>query len=244
MSIFGLIIAFFGLITMRNPSISGFLHMKDVTGVLITLLIMFFSATLIVSFFQTGIKKMILSQLDYGHADFSAMFTAFIPFIKMLGAGILFQIVMMIIMGIIGVLFHLILQMQMPMENVILIVLSNIPGLLYIAVIIFLLIRILIFLPYVYIDQEAGFFDGIGISWEMTKGNFWLLFILGLVCSIIISVGMFLLLIGTVPAIAIVYSTMAHAYRSISGQGKAYTADSAPQPVPYNDQFPGIELKS
>ncbi len=80
------------------------------------------------------------------------------------------------------------------------------------------------FTLYLVVDQGLGIRASIKRSFELTKGNRWKLFLLGLALMGLIILGFLALVVGLIVAIPVTYLASIHAYRVLSGT-------NAPTPV-------------
>ena len=82
---------------------------------------------------------------------------------------------------------------------------------------IYLAVR-LCFVPYIVADEAVGPFQALTESWNRTSGHFWTLFGAGLLAIICVIVGFILLVIGSIPALMLVYLAFAALYDSITAR--------------------------
>lgn len=108
------------------------------------------------------------------------------------------------------------------MENYLSIVLAN---LLVFALVVLGLFALLIpgiiiacrlaFVPYIVMDKKLDPIESVELSWKLTKGHGWTVFLLGFVSFFIIILGLLLLIIGIFPAIMWVSSSFASLYEAV-----------------------------
>jgi hypothetical protein len=108
------------------------------------------------------------------------------------------------------------------MENYLHIVLAN---LLVFALIVLGLFALIIpgiiiacrlaFVSYIIMDKKLDPIEAVELSWKLTKGHGWTVFMLGFVSIFIIILGLLLLIIGIFPAIMWVSSSFAALYESV-----------------------------
>jgi hypothetical protein len=72
--------------------------------------------------------------------------------------------------------------------------------------------------PFIVVDEGLGPFQAIEASWKRTNGHWWTLFLAGLLGIIVVIVGFILLVIGSIPAIMIVYLAFASLFDSITAR--------------------------
>jgi uncharacterized membrane protein len=74
----------------------------------------------------------------------------------------------------------------------------------------------LLFTPYIVLDQKKGPIEALKMSWAMTKGHRWRLFLL--MCSIVLLniLGMLLLFVGLIVTAPVSMLALAHTYRLLS----------------------------
>ncbi|MBI5010297.1 MAG: hypothetical protein HZB98_11775 [Bacteroidia bacterium] len=109
------------------------------------------------------------------------------------------------------------------MENYLSIVLAN---LLVIALVVLGLFALLIpgiiiacrliFVSYIVMDKKLDPIEAVELSWKMTRGHGWKIFLMGLASFFIIIFGLILLLVGVIPAIIWVSSSFASLYESVN----------------------------
>jgi len=87
---------------------------------------------------------------------------------------------------------------------------------------IFLAVR-LCFVPYIVADEGAGPFQALSESWNRTSGHFWTLFGAGLLAIVCVIIGFILLVIGSIPALMLVYLAFAALYDSITARSAGIT---------------------
>lgn len=88
---------------------------------------------------------------------------------------------------------------------------------------IFLAVRWM-FTPVIAATEDVTFSEAFGLSWEMTKGHFWELFLLGLVCVGIAIVGFCACCVGVIFAEVIVNFIVVLAYEQLSHDDEPETA--------------------
>ena len=91
---------------------------------------------------------------------------------------------------------------------------------------IFLAVR-LCFVPYIVADEAVGPFQALSESWNRTSGHFWTLFGAGLLAIVCVIVGFILLVIGSIPALMLVYLAFAALYDSITARSTGTTTATA-----------------
>ena len=69
--------------------------------------------------------------------------------------------------------------------------------------------------PWVLVDKEVGPFEALRQSWEMTRGSFWNLFLLGFLLCLINLLGTMALLIGLLVTIPLSVVAIGYAYRHL-----------------------------
>ena len=75
-------------------------------------------------------------------------------------------------------------------------------------------VRLYLF-PWVLVDKGVGPFEAMRQSWEMTRGSFWNLFLLGLLLGVINILGTIALLIGLLVTIPLSIVAVGYAYRRL-----------------------------
>ncbi len=109
------------------------------------------------------------------------------------------------------------------MENYLSIVLAN---LLVIALVVLGLFALLIpgiiigcrlvFVSYIVMDKKLDPIEAVELSWKMTRGHGWKIFLMGFASFFIILFGFILLIVGVLPAIIWVSSSFASLYESVN----------------------------
>ena len=69
--------------------------------------------------------------------------------------------------------------------------------------------------PWVLVDKGVGPFEALRQSWEMTRGSFWNLFLLGFLLCVINILGTMALLIGLLVTIPLSIVAVGHVYRQL-----------------------------
>lgn len=87
------------------------------------------------------------------------------------------------------------------------------------------------FAPYIVIEKKVWTMAALKESWRLTKGQWWKLFLLGLVIALMNIIGAFLLLVGLLVTAPISVLAMVHAYRTLAG-ASAGSMPAAAEPVP------------
>ena len=83
----------------------------------------------------------------------------------------------------------------------------------------------LAFVPYLVMDKQMKAMDAIKLSWKMTDGYFWQIFLVGFLAVFIVIGGLILLVIGIFPAIMWINASMASLYLSVESKiNRAQTA--------------------
>ncbi len=92
---------------------------------------------------------------------------------------------------------------------------------------IFLAVR-LIFTPVIAsLHPERTFFECFSQSWDMTKGHFWKLLLMGIVAILLNILGFIICCVGILVTSIITYFMLILAYRTLSGEAEEKAADSA-----------------
>lgn len=73
----------------------------------------------------------------------------------------------------------------------------------------------LVFVPYLVMDKEMKAMDAIKLSWKMTGGYFWQIFLVGFLAVFIVIAGLVLLIIGIFPAVLWINTAMASLYMAV-----------------------------
>ena len=73
----------------------------------------------------------------------------------------------------------------------------------------------LVFVSYIVMDKKADPIDAVEMSWKMTRGHGWTIFLMGFVSIFVILFGLCLLIVGVFPAIMWVSSSFASLYESV-----------------------------
>ncbi len=76
----------------------------------------------------------------------------------------------------------------------------------------------LAFVPYLVMDKQMKAMDAIKLSWNMTDGYFWQIFLVGFLAFFIVIGGLILLIIGIFPAVMWINTTMASLYLSVESK--------------------------
>lgn len=89
----------------------------------------------------------------------------------------------------------------------------------------------LCFTSYAVVDKKLGPVEALKASYNMTKGNWWNLALLGIVSVLIVIAGALALLVGLFVAIPVVMLAFAYAYRKLSSDMGSAAAPAAPEPA-------------
>jgi uncharacterized membrane protein len=73
----------------------------------------------------------------------------------------------------------------------------------------------LVFVAYIVMDKKLDPIEAVELSWKLTRGHGWTIFLMGFVSFFIIIFGMILLIVGIFPAIMWVSSSFASLYQSV-----------------------------
>ena len=73
----------------------------------------------------------------------------------------------------------------------------------------------LAFVPYIVMDKKLDPIESVELSWRLTRGHGWTIFLMGFVSFFIIIVGLMLFLVGVFPALIWVSSSFATLYQSV-----------------------------
>jgi len=73
----------------------------------------------------------------------------------------------------------------------------------------------LVFVSYIIMDKKLDPIEAVELSWKMTRGHGWTIFLMGFVSFFIIIFGLALMIIGIFPAIIWVSSSFASLYQSV-----------------------------
>jgi len=76
----------------------------------------------------------------------------------------------------------------------------------------------LTFVPYLVMDKQMKALDAIKLSWKMTDGYFWQIFLVGFLAFFLVIGGLILLIIGIFPAVMWIHATMASLYLSVDAK--------------------------
>ncbi len=74
----------------------------------------------------------------------------------------------------------------------------------------------LVFVSYIVMDKKLDPIEAVELSWKMTRGHGWKIFLMGLASFFIIIFGLILLIVGIIPAIIWVASSFASLYESVN----------------------------
>jgi hypothetical protein len=74
----------------------------------------------------------------------------------------------------------------------------------------------LVFVSYIVMDKKLDPIEAVELSWKMTRGHGWKIFLMGLASFFIIIFGLILLFVGIFPAIIWVSSSFASLYESVN----------------------------
>lgn len=85
----------------------------------------------------------------------------------------------------------------------------------------------LVFVSYIIMDKKLDPIEAVEMSWRLTRGHGWQIFLMGLVSFFIIIFGLILLIIGIFPAIMWISSSFATLYESVLKE-KEKTAEAVP----------------
>jgi uncharacterized membrane protein len=92
---------------------------------------------------------------------------------------------------------------------------------------IFLAVRLSL-VPYIVVDEGLGPFQAIEASWNRTRGNFWMLFLAGLLGIVCIIIGLILLIVGSIPATMLVYLAFASLFDAITARSRSTNVATSP----------------
>jgi len=87
----------------------------------------------------------------------------------------------------------------------------------------------LAFVPYLVVDQEMDVMDAIRVSWDMTRGYGWHIFLMGFLAIFIVLGGLILLFVGVFISVMWISSAFATMYHSVALQ------DGIPETRVYNN---------
>jgi uncharacterized membrane protein len=73
----------------------------------------------------------------------------------------------------------------------------------------------LVFVAYIVMDKKLDPIEAVELSWKLTRGHGWTIFLMGFVSFFIIIFGLILLIVGIFPAIIWVSSSFASLYQSV-----------------------------
>jgi len=73
----------------------------------------------------------------------------------------------------------------------------------------------LVFVSYIIMDKKLDPIEAVELSWKMTRGHGWTIFLMGFVSFFIIIFGLVLMIVGIFPAIIWVSSSFASLYQSV-----------------------------
>ncbi|MDP4224388.1 MAG: hypothetical protein Q8868_13860 [Bacteroidota bacterium] len=73
----------------------------------------------------------------------------------------------------------------------------------------------LVFVPYIVMDKKLDPIEAVELSWKLTRGHGWTVFLMGFVSFFIIIFGLCLILVGVFPAVIWVTSSFAALYQSV-----------------------------
>jgi uncharacterized membrane protein len=73
----------------------------------------------------------------------------------------------------------------------------------------------LVFVSYIVMDKKADPIDAVEMSWKMTRGHGWTIFLMGFVSIFVIFFGLCMLIVGIFPAIMWVSTSFASLYESV-----------------------------
>lgn len=85
----------------------------------------------------------------------------------------------------------------------------------------------LVFVSYIIMDKKLDPIEAVEMSWRLTRGHGWQIFLMGLVSFFIIIFGLILLIIGIFPAIMWISSSFATLYESVLKE-KEKVAEAVP----------------
>ncbi|NLN31340.1 MAG: hypothetical protein GX158_08955 [Bacteroidales bacterium] len=85
----------------------------------------------------------------------------------------------------------------------------------------------LVFVPYIVMDKKLDPIESVELSWKITRGHGWTIFLMGFVAFFIYILGMLLFIVGILPASIWVKSSFASMYQSVLAVHEK--ADSGPQ---------------
>jgi len=108
------------------------------------------------------------------------------------------------------------------MENYLSIILANLLVFALVAIGLFALIIPgiiigcrLVFVSYIIMDKKLDPIEAVEMSWRLTRGHGWRIFLMGFISIFIIIFGFFMLIVGIFPAIIWVSSSFASLYESV-----------------------------
>ncbi len=78
----------------------------------------------------------------------------------------------------------------------------------------------LVFVSYIVMDKKADPIDAVEMSWKMTRGHGWTIFLMGFVSIFVIFFGLLMLIVGIFPAIMWVSTSFASLYESVLRERK------------------------
>ena len=76
------------------------------------------------------------------------------------------------------------------------------------------------FVHYLIMDKKMKAWQAIKTSWDMTRSCAWTIFFMAVLCIPIVIVGLLLLIVGIIPAVAWIASSYAVLYNSVSAEYK------------------------
>ncbi len=79
----------------------------------------------------------------------------------------------------------------------------------------------LAFVPYLVMDKEMKALDAIKLSWKMTEGYFWQIFLVEFLAFFIVIGGLILLIVGIFPAVMWINTTIASLYFAVESKTKS-----------------------